>query len=332
MTVIAASQQFQRAVRGLPFMAVYTFGLNDEALPDVSPAAPPAVSVTNAAGAVVITGASTLGVAAGGQVAASFVIPASDLPARDLYTVMWSYTVSTVPTGTTSTIDVCDGRLFPLSDYLNYPELAGLGKTTAQLEEARIAAEDRLEWECGCAFTGRYGTEDHLVGGDRRPFDYWQGWGWGSPLRGDGLGRLALERPFVQTLRGISRAWVDPDDSTSGTHQLSLNYARLDTRRCVVHYRRDPTDQYGGLWGDLTIAYEHGQPVADVRRICAMLARHRLLHGPLDARATQAPVEGGGSINLATPGLMGSVFGIPEIDVFIQRHNQRGDGYVSSGD
>lgn len=329
MTVIAAPQQFQRAVRGLPFMASYTFGLNDEALPDAAPT----VAVANAAGALVATGTSTLGVAAGGQQTATYALPAAALPARDFYTVTWSYAVLMIPTATTSTIDVCDQRLFAIADYAQYPELAAKGFTAAQYEQARFEAENRLEDECGRAFTGRYGAEAFTL---REPSTFASDWPWtGSAGRlGDpNVTRLSLAQPFVQALRDIQQTTLQegtsqtpPVDSTTVTH-LDLSCARLDAKRGIVYWR-DPKGD--GLGGDVVVSYEHGQPVADARRICAMLARHRLLLGPLDSRATQAPVEGGGSINLATPGLMGSVFGIPEIDVFIVRHSQRAVGYVSS--
>ena len=321
------AQQAQRAVRGRPFTAAYTFGDDGDALPDGSTTV--AVTIVNAEGYVVVNDlTATLATASGGQQVASFNLAASVLPSRDFLTCLWVATIGGVPVTQVSTIDVCDARLFALGDYGQYPEIAAKSFTAAQLEQARMDAEDRLEWECGCAFTGRYGTEEHLLGHGRESALGWGDWNrdWGSH---DGTHRLVLRRPFVQALRSISRAWVDPDDSTSGVHTLNLDYARLDSHRSVIHCQPDPSDQYAGLYGDLTIGYEHGQPVADCRRICLILARQRLLHGPLDQRATQAPVEGGGSINLATPGLLGSRFGIPEVDAFCNDHDHRVRGFVS---
>ena len=323
MTATQQAQQAQRAVRGREFVAAFTFGLDGDSLPDADTTV--SVTVTNAEGTVVVGPvAATLTGAV-----ATYKLTAAQLPERDFLTVSWSATVDTATEVQLSTIDVCDARLFPLGDYVQYPEIAANGYSDAKLEQARIDAEDRLEWECGCAFTGRYGTEEHLLASRHGFADgVWAGsWAW-DRYEARGVNHLALRRPFVQKLRSITRAWIDPDDDTSGTHALNLNYARLDSHRSVVHVRHDPTDQYGGLYGDLTIDYEHGQPVADVRRICLILARYRLLHGPLDQRATQAPVEGGGTINLATPGIQGSRFGIPEVDSFCDRHDHRALGFL----
>jgi hypothetical protein len=323
-TIRSQAQQAQRMVRGRAFVASYTFGDDGDAQPDAETVVN--VTIVNAEGFIVANDVpATLT-----ETAATFALAPTLTPQRDFLTCLWVATIGGVPVTQVSTIDVCDARLFQLGDYAQYPEIATKGFTPAQLEQARMDAEDRLEWECGCAFTGRYGTEEHLLGSERHGFGVWvSSWDWDGRSLADGSHRLALRRPFVQTIRSISRAWVDPDDSTSGVHALSLFYARLDTHRSVIHYYRDVGDPHGGLYGDLTIGYEHGQPVADARRICLILARYRLLHGPLDQRATQMSVEGGGTINLATPGIQGSRFGIPEVDKFCDDHDQRVTGFVS---
>lgn len=321
-TVRAQAQQTQRAVRGRAFVAEYAFGLDGDALPDADTAVN--VTIVNAEGYVVVNDlAATLGEVADDEQTATFDLTPAVTPQRDAFTCMWVATIGGVSVTQVSTIDVCDARLFPLSDYAQYPELAARGFTAAEMEQARTDAEDRLEWECGCAFTGRYGSEAWRFD-DRRgeAFDeFGTLWHWG---RRGGVHHITLRRPFVQALRSITRTHTH--DGTTTTTQLDLDHARLDSWSSTVDYHH----RGHGLHGSLTIGYEHGQPVADVRRICAMLARHRLLHGPLDSRATQMAVEGGGTINLATPGMLGSVFGIPEIDVFVQRHNHRVTGFLST--
>ena len=320
-----ASLQFQRAVRGLPFEAVYTFGLNDDAPPDAAPT----YVVVNAEGVTVTSGTAALTTAA--PIEASFALTAVELPLRDLFTVTWSYTVSTAPVAVTSTIDVCDARLFPISDYAQFNDGPIVNATPDALEDARYDAENYLERECGCAFTGRYASELWLLGGHRGAFGTGIGFAsiGGGYVRGGGVrNQIELRMPFVQLIRSISRAWVDPDDGTSGVHALNLNYVQLDARTSAIHVRDDPTDQYSGLWGELTIGYEHGRPLADVRRICLILARYRLINGPLERRAVSVPVEGGGSIALLTPGQASAVTGIPEVDTFIGRYNARSDGFL----
>jgi hypothetical protein len=47
-----------------------------------------------------------------------------------------------------------------------------------------------------------------------------------------------------------------------------------------------------------------------------VLAKHKLVKGPIDERATQRPSEFG-PVNLATPGMFGARFGIPVVDAFV---------------
>lgn len=322
MTVIpTASQQVQRAVYGQPFTLSYTWGLNDEALPDDASVA---VAVVDADGNSVAAGSVTLSETDSGQRTATSVIAGAALVGRTRLTVTWSYTVSSGAThlAVTSTVDVCDARLFALADYGQYPEIARKGFTDAQLEQARFEAEARLEWECGCAFTGRYGTQHVVIPSVRSRWDWDDRIGSAHHV---GPTSVTLEKPFVLSLRGISRHWVNPADGTFGDEALDLDYARLDTHTSTVHYHGPHGE---GLYGDLTFAFDHGKPVPDLRRICALLAKHRLLSGPIDDRATSLTTENGGLISLLTPGLGGIGFGIPEIDAFVERHDQHVMGYL----
>jgi hypothetical protein len=318
-----ASLQFQRAVRGLPFEAIYEFELDNDSPPDAAPT----YVVTNAEGAEVASGMASL--TTSDPIEASFTLTAANLPARDLLTVTWSYTVSTVPVEVTSTIDVCDKRLFPITDYNQFNDKQVTTATPATLEQARREAEDFLERECGCAFTGRYGSEFWLVEGGHEQYYGGIGYdGWHLGRRCGARNELTLRQPFVSVVRSISRAWVDPTTGASGTHALNLEYVQLDAHTSTIHVRNDPTDQYGGLWGELTIGFEHGRPDADVRRVCLILARYRVVNGPLERRAQSMTLEGGGNISLLTPGMAASVTGIPEVDSFLERRNAHVDGFL----
>lgn len=325
MTTPTASQQFQRAVHGLPFTVDYVFELDGDSGPDAAPT----YAVVNAEGATVATGTATLTTSA--PLTASFALTAAELPERDFYTVTWSYTVDTAPVEVTSTVDVCDKRLFPLADYSQFNDPPVLNATATQLEQARREAEDFLERECGCAFTGRYAAENWLI--ERRRGGRYIGGvgfdGYGGPWHASsGPSQIPLRMPFVQTLRSVTRAWVDPATGATGTHALDLNYFQLDRHTSTLHYHRDPTDTFSGLYGELTIAYEHGRPLADVRRICLILARYRLVNGPLERRAVSISTQDGGSVALLTPGQASAVSGIPEVDTFIARYNARVDGFL----
>jgi hypothetical protein len=329
MSLTDQAQQFQRAVRNRPFTAQYVFGADGDPLPDLS--TPVTVTITDASGATVATGTAGLTAAsASAPQTATFALAANLLPNRDLFTCAWAATINAATVTSVSTIDVCDSRLFTLSVYSQYPEIAQRGFTDQQLETQRMAAEDFLERECGRAFTGRYGSEIRVIGTSSPSYRGWWGSPIGSGFRTRGIGKLVLHQPYVQVLRGITRAWVD-NNGNPQTHVISLDWAELDPFASAVIYHTDrATNEWDGLWGDLTISYEHGAPLADAGRVCAILARHRLLKGPLDDRATQLAVEGAGTINLLTPGIQGSVTGIAEVDVFIQRYNARSVGFIGA--
>ena len=74
----------------------------------------------------------------------------------------------------------------------------------------------------------------------------------------------------------------------------------------------------------LTVTYTHGYetPPARIRRAAMIATRIWTTRGPVDDRATQIAADGA-TVNLATPGLAGSVTGIPEVDAAIRQHDRR---------
>lgn len=318
MTVVTGVQQFQRAIMGLPFTAEYTFGLNDEALPGTS--ATVSVSVVDAEGTTIASGDATVGDVESGQQVVSFSLDADVLTQVDLLTVTWS--ASDEDYEVASLIDVCDARLFPLSDYSQFSELDSY--SDAQLEGARVAAEAYLERECGRPFARRYGTETRVLVRERGRRDGLYG------ERTRGYGRLQLRHPHVQELRSITRSYWDSSTDELATYSVNLDYATLDSFDSVVYYDgARSSSEWDGLFGNLTFAFEHGKWLADVRRICLILARYRLLQGPLERRAVSMTLEGGGSVQLLTPGMAAARTGIPEVDRFIRDYNERVLGFIS---
>lgn len=73
----------------------------------------------------------------------------------------------------------------------------------------------------------------------------------------------------------------------------------------------------------LTVTHGYATPPLPVVRAVQLLARTWLVRGPVDDRATQIPAADGGVINLATPGLLGQVFGIPFVDATLQQYRHR---------
>lgn len=214
----------------------------------------------------------------------TFDVPAAAVPRVDLLTASWTSSVGIW----TTAVDVRASRVFTVPALLAvFPELAG--KSLPAVERARMAAEDFLEDQCGRAFTRAFAVESFPA----------QSGLWHSSVLLDRYPVLALR--FV-TVGGVA-----------------LGAAEL---------AGVAVDQWGVASGSTfagatVVGYEHGGPVADVDRVAMILARHRLLKGPLDDRAIGMPVEGGGVISLLTPGVRGSVTGLPEVDVFLQRHRAR---------
>jgi hypothetical protein len=67
--------------------------------------------------------------------------------------------------------------------------------------------------------------------------------------------------------------------------------------------------------GTAEVSYEHGLdgPDLPVSEAVLTLAKTHLVRGPVTDRATQYATDAG-TVNMATPGLLGSRFGIPEVD------------------
>jgi hypothetical protein len=72
-------------------------------------------------------------------------------------------------------------------------------------------------------------------------------------------------------------------------------------------------------YGNFTVGYEYGSdfPPPGASEAALILAKSRIVRGPIDDRATQQPSEYG-PINLATPGMFGSRYGLPAVDAFIR--------------
>lgn len=71
----------------------------------------------------------------------------------------------------------------------------------------------------------------------------------------------------------------------------------------------------------VVVTYRHGMttPPRRVVRATMTLVKVQVLKGPISERATQVDT-GAGTLNLATPGMFGSVFGIPEVDYVVHRY------------
>lgn len=75
--------------------------------------------------------------------------------------------------------------------------------------------------------------------------------------------------------------------------------------------------------GPLTVVVEHGydEPPLRVKRAALLLAKNWLINGPIDDRATNFTTDTG-TFALATPGLRGSTFGLPEVDAVVDEYRE----------
>ncbi len=123
----------------------------------------------------------------------------------------------------------------------------------------------------------------------------------------------------IRLPRRLVRSITSATGATTG--EIDVSEARIK-RRLVTLPAAWPAGE------DIEVVYEHGRaaPASRTIRATQLLARSWLIDGPVDDRATQISAAGGGVINLATPGLLGSVFGIPEVDAALK--TDRDKAYV----
>jgi hypothetical protein len=180
-------------------------------------------------------------------------------------------------------------KVKPLDNTTTYP--------TADIESARTLVETALEDACGVAFVPRY----------RR-----------DVLNGTGRGCVVLSR---QRLRAVRAATIDG-------FAVTLSSVKIASSNSLM---------FSTLWSDsvedvrwtrgyanVIVGYEHGHDYAPPRvsQAALLLAKNWLIKGPLDDRTTSLSTEDG-TFTLATPGLRGSRFGIPEVDAVVDQYSIR---------
>lgn len=283
----------QRTVVGKPCTARLAWA--DAELTAPATGAVVTVTVTDITGHPVLTAAT----ASHDTDGATVTIPTDGTTQPDILTCAWAIDGTGVAI---TTIDVCLHRLFSLAFA---KRLKGLDvRSDSDLERVRLEAEDELEEACGAAFTTRAAVFTFL----RPPYD--------PTLPGHRrFGLIDLPDAYVTRIRAVTVAGVPVTGDDFTALQIDAG-GIVDITNCAPIQAAAP----GAV---VTICYEHGNPNRAAARPCAILARHRLLKGPIDDRAISLPVEGGGSISLLTPGIKGIVFGLPEVDVFVQVNGER---------
>lgn len=241
------------------------------------------VTVTRADGTAVVTDAAAINQADG---VFSYNLAAAENDRLDVLTATWTTPLGTFVTET----EVVGGFLFSVSeltDMLTSSRVTGT-YTVDQIIEIRTLAEEALEDACGVAFVPRY-TQ--------------------TTVSGTG-GTVMLLAPRTTALRAVS---VD------GVAQTVTDEA-FDATTGAVYW----PDTWTAGTSNIVVGYEHGYryPPARVKRAALLLAKSWLIAGPIDDRTTSLSTEDG-TFSLATPGVRGSVFGIPEVDATVQQYSVR---------
>ena len=207
----------------------------------------------------------------------------------DILTVRWQATLNGAEQTITSTVEIVGGFLFNLAQIRAAPyALNATDYPNDLVVDARTLAEQRIEDACGVAFVPRYRRET---------------------LSGPGGPVLLVGAPRLRTIR---TATVDGTALTS-------------TELAEVTYSAAGTAYWRNKWlegaNNVVVAYEHGHDSVPgpVSRAALLLAKHYLTETPFDARHTSVSTEDG-TFTLATPGLRGSVTGLPEVDQVISEY------------
>lgn len=247
------------------------------------------VTITNDAGTAVVTAQAATDTGTG---TFSYTVTPTQTANLDRWTVAWTVTFGGQAQVFTDIVEIVGGFLFtiaqaravtPLNNATLYP--------TQTIVDTRTLVEQALEDACGVAFVPRYRKES---------FDGW------------GVTTLLAHQPRVTAIRSASL-----NGTALTVSDLALVGGNQNGR---LYYVNTWTSGYGNY----VVAYEHGyeQPPLRMTQAALLLAKNWLVKGPIDDRTTAFSTEDG-TFSLATPGLRGSTFGIPEVDAAVADYGLR---------
>lgn len=259
---------------------------------------PVTVAVTRADGTTALASTGATQATTGWDAAARYTVtlPAAANLALDELTATWTDTGdgSTVTTtvavvgGIYCTIGTVRRSDASLNDAAKYPDV--------EVRRARLQVETEFERVCRRAFVPRFAVE-----------------------RLDGTGSTALPLAWGD---GRRVRWVREYDS-DGSIERTFTPPELAAIRLGEDGVALRVDRFVWPKGrrNIEIAYEHGLDVVpdDVHR--AALVRIRTVlnanRSGVPDRAVTFTSEGGGTFSIATPGMRGSITGIPDVDVVL---------------
>jgi hypothetical protein len=241
------------------------------------------VTVTRADGAVLVDDQNA---SDGDDGLFTYTIPAEDNDRLDTLTAAWTSALGTVTTVT----EIVGGFIFSLSelqDHLTANRVTGT-YTAAQKIAVRTIVETKLEKACGQAFVPRYTR---------------------TTVSGTGTSNLLLA-PRTTAIRSVT---IDDVAQT-------VEDETYDATTGLVYW---PTVWTAGT-SNIVVGFEHGHPYPpeDIKQAALTWAKSLLVAGPIDDRTTSLSTEDG-TFSLSTPGIRGSVSGIPAVDQAIAENTVR---------
>ena len=274
----------ERVVQGTAATIANTFSVDGVAtapLPDTA-----TIKITRADGTVLVAaGTATTAVSTGKF---SYTLSPAQTALLDRLTVEWTATLSGVAQTLRGVVEVAGGVLFTIAEARQDATLSSTASfPTERLVAARTQAELALEHACGVAFVPRYERET---------------------TSGTYSEHLPLRWPL---LRAIRTASVD------GTALTAAELAEVTRTSIGTHW----DNRWARGFSNVVVGYEHGYdyPPGECSRVAIRLAKHYLSDAPIDDRAIRVDADNG-SWSMATPGIRGQRFGIPEVDAFVSAY------------
>lgn len=248
------------------------------------------VKVTRADGTILIA-AGTAAINAGtGRF--SYNLTPANTALLDRLTATWTITLSGHVQTLTTRYEVVGGFLVPAPDLRADSALSDESQfPDDKLLSLRTTAERALEDACRVAFVPRYEHETVIDQGGR----------W-----------LPVRWRRVRSVRSLTQ---------NGT---SLSVSGVTVAGGAVQWAGGSYEEQ-----DITIGYEHGHdfPPPETGRVVSRLVRHYGIDSPLDDRAIRLDADNGSWV-MATPGIRGQHFGIPEVDAFVEAHGYKPAGFA----
>lgn len=253
-----------------------------------------AVSAVDATGAAVTLGAAAIVGSNSGRVTAA-ILPAATANVGRI-TATWTLTVGGVEQSFETYHDVVGDLLFTEAELRAYgpgSSVANAKFTDAQILAMHDLVKDSFEARVGAAFGLTFEREI---------------------LSGSDLVGIYLRRPKVYRIRAVAVRSGATWTALTVDELAALfvdDFGRLEWESAV----------WPRSYRNIRVDYEHGyQPIPpEIKNAAMMLAKEWLVGSNIPARAT-TQIDQSGQFTLATPGLRGSIYGVPLVDEVINKY------------